>query len=455
MPILTNRPSDDRVEPSKEVNTPQVISPEETSVFVDTRYESRSSLLTFIEGASWVVKYYQQMLTEGSELQYQQLNKNAVYQQYTEISGLELKVSGTLSQSQDSETKNFDVTGEAIMYPFMIPNKGDMFIADIGDGREGIFAITNTERLTILREACFRVEYVLVAHSNQELIFDLEKKTIKRTHFVKRLLQHGENPIVVNEDYHRYLTLGEYKTQLINLYFTNFFDKSISSLAVPDQEFVTFDPFLVKTITSFMDTTEHSLLRTIKNYSIDVPNKERPLTVWDALLQMNDGILPMVNEKLALIDSRCFGAVPQFEGVYFSNVKDVVYPVDAAQDVYDISDFRPGIFESRDIRHQFKTTRLGSLGSLDKPAGTGIDALKPIHPVTFDEYYIFTSYFYNRDKENQSKLETLVRDALEGLPINQRVLVELCDASDKWGRLEKFYYIPILLLLIKMVYLGQ
>lgn len=456
MPILTKRPEDTRVvEPTKQTDSPQVMVPEEQSVFVDTRYESRASLLTHIEGSSWIVKYYQQQLTNSSELHYQQLSKDAVYQQYIEIAGLEIKVSGSLNQSQDAETKEFDVTGEATLYPPVIANKGDMFVADIGDGREGIFAVTNTEKLTILRESCFRIEYTLVAHSDRERLQDLENKTIKKTHFVKRLLQHGEDPIVVNEDYHRYLSLGEYKERLITTYFANFYSKEISTLEVPDQEFITFDPFLVKTITSFMDTDEHPILRDIKCYSIDLPKKERPLTLWDSVLRMNSGILPMVHEKMALVDSRCFGAVPQYEGVYFSNVKDVVYPIDKDQPFPTVSDFRPGKFDTRDIRHQFNTTRLGSLGSFKKAVNEGIDSLQDIHPVTFDDYYVLSENFYMRNKIGQSKLETLLRNALEGIPINQRILVELCDAQDKWARLEKFYYTPILLLLIKLVYRGQ
>ncbi len=424
------------------------------TVIEDGRYTSHNHLLTYIAGSSWVVTYFQQQLGKDDEPTAQDLNKDPVYQQYIRISDFELKVSSSLSESQDATTKEFEVTGEATIYPPVLPNKGDMFIADIGDGRDAVFAIVSTERLTILKKTCYNISYILVDFAVDARIEDFNRKTVEETHFLKSLLNHGVDPVVVDEDYNRHLSLKDLRGKLMGAYFGRFFQKNVASLAVPGQDWVTFDPFLVKCIKSFMETREHPMLRNMKNYSVELPGRALPLTIWDVLMRFSIDMLPLVNEKLALVDSHYFGTVPQFEGVYYSNINSVVYPVDMGNSDINSMFIKPAGTPTRDIGHQFETTRLASLAMLPAISNIGFDNLPSIWPVTKDEFYIFSKAFYHGIAVDQSQLEALVLKALSGEPINQKALYELSTEVDTWGYLEQFYYVPVLMILIKMVLHG-
>ena len=455
MAILTNKgASTPRPKPIRKTQQVQITDPEYRGNVVDTRYEDRRTLITHVEGSSWVVRYYQQMLGADNEQTPLQIGKDAVYQQYLEIQDLELKVTSPLNISQSNETSSFTVTGTATVYPSVIPNVNDVFIADVGDGREGVFTVTESTRLSILKDTAYEIEYVQIAYADEEYLGDLAKKTVKKTHFVKGLLQHGNDPIVVDEEYKTYLSLREYQQRLFGQYFGSFFNKNISSLEVPDQKCVTHDPFLTKAITSFMDTDEHSILRSVKRYNVELPGREVPRTFWDALLALSMDELPLCHEKLALVDARCFGNVPQYDGIAFSGVEDVVFPVDRRYTDLRKQDFVPGQLDVRDIRHQFVTSRLGNLSQLGKPKGTGIESLYPIHSVNKDEYYVFSEAFYFHDYPNQSQLETITRKVMSGEPVDRNTLVRLCEASHRWSRLDRFYYTPVLLILLKLAIQG-
>lgn len=440
--------------PVKKTDTPVVSEPTYRGSTVDTRYEDRRSLITHIEGSSWNVNYFAQVVGVDEELSPLQLDKDPVYQQYTQIQHLELKVTSTLSADQNQEGKSFNVTGSAYVYPPVIPNTGDTFLADIGDGKEGVFSVTLSRKMTYMRESVFEIEYTLISYSTEKYRNDLAKKTIKQVRFLKELLEHGEDPLVVEEDYYQMLNAGSMQQRLLGQYFASFYQKDIGSLAVPDQPCVTHDPFLTKAFSIFMDTDEHPLIRSLKQYSVALPGREPPRTFWDALINLSLNDLPLCHEKLALVDSRCFGTIPQYEGIAFSKVEDVVYPVDRDKADLAKKEFNPGNVDARDIRHQFSTTLLGSLAQLGKPKGEGLDALYPIHPVTRDEYYVFSEAFYFHDYENQSQLETITRHAMEGKSIDRVRLQKLCDAAHRWGRLERFYYTPVLLVLLKLVRQG-
>ena len=100
---------------------------------VDTKEVDHSSLLTYVSGSSWTVNYYSQILGQDQVGVTQQVDQSGVYQQYKEIKNFELKVQSPLSQDQDPETKVFEVVGTSNLYPSIVPNTGDMFIADVGD----------------------------------------------------------------------------------------------------------------------------------------------------------------------------------------------------------------------------------------------------------------------------------------------------------------------------------
>ena len=233
-------------------------------VVVDTKYKNLSSLLTHIEGAAWLVKYYSQVIGPDGELSPLQVTKDPVYQQYMEISDLELKVTTALSTSQDTDSGVFEVVGTSTVYPPIVPNYGDAFLADIGDGREGIFTITSSRRLSILTIPCYEIEYVFAGESDKERLNDLERKTIKKVVFVKRMMEHGQNPLLVSSEYNDLIKIESVRKSLLGTYFSSFFNKRISSLAVPSQDYLTFDPFLVKALTSIIETDEFPLIRSVK-----------------------------------------------------------------------------------------------------------------------------------------------------------------------------------------------
>ena len=71
-----------------------------------------------------------------------------------------IKVNGELSQDQNSEDGSFTVTGSATTLPGLTPITGDMFTADVGDGRVGLFTITSSRRMSMLRDTVYGLSLI-------------------------------------------------------------------------------------------------------------------------------------------------------------------------------------------------------------------------------------------------------------------------------------------------------
>jgi hypothetical protein len=72
-----------------------------------------------------------------------------------------------------------------------------------------------------------------------------------------------------------------------------------------------------------------------------------------------------------------------------------------------------------------------------------------IKPIDMANGYVLSQAFYTRSGEGYSLLEKLLIDYLDFKIIASRDVLKLCDSSYEWGPVEKFYYFPLVLLLIR------
>lgn len=460
MPIIGDKPT----APKTTVPTqPLAVAPEYKSAIVDSRYIPSASLLTHIEGSKWDIDYYSQVLGANDELQPLQLALDPQYQQYHYIHEMEVRVSTPLSTSQDETTKEMTVTGSAMVYPFLIPNTGDMFVADIGDGKVGVFAVTRSEKLSIRREACYQIDYVLISYLTDEYKTAFEEKTVQESYFVKDFLTYGQNPFLIDTEYHAVNSLKKGYTHLLGHYFNDFFSREYQTLLVPDQTFSTYDPFIVKALLNTMDVRQTPFVKNIRPYNCDGKTATDAINFWDCLCKLSADTLIMAAYRYGLVKSTEFAVNAQYESIRYTGIVDVVYPADDRTDVdknyVPTSDpitkmILAGQPRTTDIRRLVRNNTLSGMFLEGVEGAEGIEALPDIHLVTHDDYYVFTEAFYYGDTAGMSKLESITQSAMLGEPIDLVVLNNLVSTAKTWGNLERFYYIPVLLILIKVAIRG-
>lgn len=441
------------------VTQPHIVSPDFRGTTVDTRYVSEADLLTHIAGSEWVVEYFSQVIGEDEELSHQQINQHAVYQQYLRIKKLELKVTSPLSQVQDPEDNEWRVVGTANTYPFVIPNVGDMFLADIGDGREGVFTITSSEKKTIFKEACYEVTYVLTDYSDgvQARLNDLIEKTVKTVHYERRFLQMGQYPMLVDEQVVTLDKLQKRLREMVSVFMSEFFSTEHQTLLIPEQDSPAYDPFVVKTILAVLNVEEHTIIKRIRELNVDGADGLKNFTIWSMLLEMDNDTLSLLTEKMWLVSNKSFNRWPVFAGVYHSKITGVVYPFNHVPGCFTPSPNAGRPIWERDpisLDEIYRRLVLNGFGNVvpDEDGLPDDSNLQPpplIHRVRKDEYYVFSKAFYERRSNGQSRLELLTHATIEHTVYDPALLLEICDAYKTWTPLDRFYYIPILIVLLK------
>lgn len=447
MPIASTKPPKVVQQPNPIV----VANPVIKTVVVDTRYQSISSLLTNIEGSSWITFYYSQAVNTDNALQGQQSSGSAVVQQYKLIKNLELKVTTPLNTSQDSDSLEMQATGTATLYPGIIPNEGDMFLADIGDGREGIFKITTTTRKSIFQEACYEVEYLLVNIADAFRKGDLNQKVVETFEFVKDFITHGQNPLVQEDEYVTISKLVTYYRQILSRYFSLFSSKEYATLLIPGQGRPIYDHFLAGAMRGFHETFQAPEIRKVRVLNCDDDDVLNSITLWTAIKNQDIKLIRHCVKQVGLVPTYLFTRVAVLEGVRYSGISEVVYPLNYEQSV----NTELGIAKKLVSETPLTQVPPSSLNLSDMITQTDLESVFGPSPnvitknVTIDNYYILSEAFYSGNKEQQSLFELMVTDYLNAVPVPLNKLLLMCRSYPNWGALEQFYYLPILLVMIK------
>lgn len=467
---------DDDVPPPPAPAIREVAAPDYKGVTVDTKVERVENLLEHVEGSSWVVRYYSQVLNLDSATSGQQQSLSGVNQQYTRIADMELKVNSALSYSQDPSTKQSIVTGSATVYPFIIPNAGDMFVADLGNGQEAVLEITRSERKSVFRRTVHQIEYKVVDYSVPTRIADLEQKTVRRLVYDRDFHTLGQNPLLFEEEHEILLFLRRSYKDLLRRYMEVFFSREFMTLIVPGQANATYDPYIVHAFLQCFDVWDFDRIQEMKEYNRDEDDALRATQVWTAMLQRDITYLADCFVQYGTVSARTFTREPRMYGLFHSGFVNVIYPVDPVMSVDYAKVQNTRLPESgsvldeapqstrpsltsligtpvKSLAAQFKTDALDGFIYEDSD-GNVFDPQNPpplIHKAMSNNYYVFSKAFYENDQTPgaQSQLELLARQYLKGEPIPNKYLKLMIDDMKNWNTMDRFYFTPILLILVK------
>lgn len=451
---------------------PRPTIPQENVSVQDARYKHSlvctdntplAAILSHIEGQSWIVNYYSQVLATDEQPTEYQPSQLGVYQQYHLIEGLELKLSGPLSTSDEDDTSVMSVTGEATIYPFIKPNKGDVLIADIGDGYAGQFVIDSVNKLTIMTQTCYKVTFILARYMTQELEDSLNALVVETSYYDSNFLVYGQNPVLTSADMQAKDKLNFLYKDILTKWLSDFFSVEFRTVLIPGQEAPTYDKYALESILSVLNVTDDPRIKTITIKNIDGIERLLRMDIWKALIERDVNKLYDCFKKYTLLPRTAIPYYPVFNSIrhsqlnYFIAPNDVTVSVDNdyyGSDNYEIKLLRSLNDANIDLASLIFINSLGEFNDPD-PENIYISTEVPvIHPACFDGYYVFSKYYYENIVAGMSKFEIFVKTFFETGNLDKTLLYGFCESIRGWGRLERYYYIPVLLILIKHAQRG-
>jgi len=427
---------------------PVIEPPPMQSIVSNDSYSSVLPMLLFVDGSSYTVNYYAQVLGGSSDLRELDSGQSGVYQQYNKIVGLELRVTTELSNSFNASTNMTVVTGSANVYPPLVPNVNDMFVSNIGDGKDGLFVIKRSDRKNFSRDSIYTIDYELVADitigSGITRYTDIEAKVINTTYFYKDFLLSDKNPNLISAEYKALVDLNVGVADILKYYFKTFYNQTGSTLTVPDQLSLVYDSRLTEAVMKITVTTDAPEVRKVKLLNMDNDHHLANDSIWGALLERDPTMLDYTDNRATLVSKTAFNLNPVLEGFRFTPIQWAVYPLVTT----------PIINVTKSTAGSVSLTAAPAPAAWANSYATVNGVIPLIKDVLVDDYYVLSSDFYNHTT-NLSLLESLVKDYLAGNAISPVGINALLTTYRKWGRLEQFYYLPILVILCNTAINGM
>lgn len=418
-------------EPPKKTASVAITEPEYKHSIVQSSDIPMGALLTQISGSSWTCDYYAQMLgTSESPLPFD-IEQQEVYQQYQLIKGYELKLQGDLAQSYDSQTHITTITGTAIMYPYTRPNYGDMFVADVGDGKAGLFTITAVEEQSRYKQACYQIDFVMTKYMTSNLETAINERVVKKTSFIKNFMLYGQNPVVASSDKVQHDVYVNLIDDTFNDWLYEFYSNAHRTIVVPIDNEALFDPHLTKMILRVFDNERYPILANIVTY-ISADSQINPHTdVWSAIVERELYMLRNSFSDYTLRRTSAYSNNTHLQSIYYSSLDSIVAPVFENTR----ADERLGIVSSvADMPMPHNRSEAGS-------------QWLPVFETQYD--YVFSQGFYNSLPLDQlSVIERMVIDYLNARAISDSNLMQMVQSRQTWSPIERFYYVPVLVLLM-------
>lgn len=423
------------------------------ATFVDLGWTPRANLLTHVEGSPWVITYYSQILTKDSALSGVQLHASAVYQTYTEIQSLLVRVTNALASSQDDQTKAMKVAGSAILPPCIIPNEGDMFLADIGEGKTAVLRVTQTEKKSIYQESCYEISYEIDTDTEDKRSA-LKAKTAVSYYYYADYLRAGKNPLLTTSGFAALAQLQTLFGTCLTQYHKQFYSRDHATYWVGGQADVIYDHYLTRHILRTFDQTYCPGLLEVTQLTDAGDRVLRATCLWDALSEQDETLLGYAFTHADLLSARYYAGDALMHPLVYSGAEYIVYPRELPNGVDTQATKLVATLTLGSTLPAVELPWTGSNASVGSAVrGVNLSLLANqtapiIYPVTQDSAYVLSEHFYEQDNQ-RSVLEQMVLTHIRKQPTDVAQLVEMIKLCVTWPALERYYYVPILLTLTK------
>lgn len=425
MPIISHNPAPPPPKPEIDVK-PRTMAESMQSCIVDLKDPNLGLLATSIGGYRLKGDYYSQVLGEHDAPSVFDMLQSPVYQQYQRIRNFELFLDGSLNQSSTPESTEFTIDGSGTMMPGLIPNVGDVFVFDLGNGNIALSSVTAVERLSYFTQAAHKVQIKVTRYLTPDMQTNLDQKVVKEYVYSTENLALGVTPIITPEEFDDRAVLTQMKKDVIEAFIAEFYDVEINTFLVGGSTEPTYDPFAIRAWFSMVSTDAHPIMAKAIPLNCSDYELAHVKSVWDALILQNPAMLRLAFSKAGLFHVKRFNSRPLLRSVRFSKVRFVVVP-------------RPeGFGIHKPVRNY--------------PIPEGLSLALAV-PDGHTAHYVLSEAFYEDNAALMTPRDKLVSNAITGAP-NERALLQSLYSSAKIADPYTRFYDYLLLIALITVEIG-
>lgn len=225
---------------------------------VDPDSKLLAGITAYISGAPLRVTYYHRLNGDAQERSNDTVFSETlddVHYSFLKINNFEFKLKDSMSMSFDEEIVTTNYEGGGICYPYFQPQIGDMFIYAMHNHTRGLFRVTAVpNRLSIRSLTCHEITFTYVGTVTERIFAKLENCTDQEAYFkLDRFLLN--NGALLESDEAKIISEAKTtKEMLTRNYVSEFLDTQTFGTFICDETL--YDPYLVEFIMKTWDSKD-------------------------------------------------------------------------------------------------------------------------------------------------------------------------------------------------------
>lgn len=411
--------------------------------YVDNDVTPAQSLLPYITGTPWNLHaYYHQLVGEHTDLEQLDSATGASHQTYEVIYGLPIHLSSGLSHAFNDTSTLSEVTGEALVGYGIVPNKHDMFLAQAGNYRIGLYQVKTVERMTYDRQSVYTITYTLIGVDNEAeaSIATLKSRVVREYHHDKQRAVDGLQSVITVPEYQQRLDIQRLLAYHTNNYLNKYFVIGVDNVLLPDQAFRIYDPDLFRFIHKVLALSSNPLYSHLSPITL-TQDINQVNTLYKVLLDRESlGLATCaITRKLLPLKYR-----RSKQGNY-SDMYDLKYlNIDYLVVTEELRPYKTDTnIEGFTTQNVISVSEVNGLGFLSHKVMTLEGIQVPLYPTfsLFDSYLLPKSFYLNQG--TCSVLERQLLRAIRREAIASVELHQLLSTIHELPTVVQFYYFPL------------
>lgn len=291
---------------------------------------SKPSLSSYIDGSRVVVdEYYKQYLLGDDLPRDYDNNASGVVQQYQLLKKLEIKITNVNESNQDSRTGIFGGTQTAVIPSGIRPYTGDIMIMSTLGKKRIMYRISKVERLTIIDDSSYQVEFEHMKIVDNQDLKALHKKVVHSSVYSKYRLDRGGSS-TVNEHVYNSLAILELNLRpIVSEYLDTFLDRRSATLIMDKEGERIYDPFLTRFFLDISDQNDDRRIKDICHYGgRDWVRCAWAGSIYEALSERSKFKFKPQSSTTRTNDGRFPSAFEGNNDIYYQDISKVAFPVE-------------------------------------------------------------------------------------------------------------------------------
>jgi len=393
---------------------------------IESDLQPETSMLTMVDGIPFRAEVYIPAAAADEEIGPFGPSNVPVYQSYHRINEMILFQEGDAAFSFDPEkAESTQTMGVFFVANNKVPTQYTLFIADIGDGKAGLFQVTEVPTIpNLTANKVYRMEVQFLQELTQFYHEALTQRVTREYAYSKDSAMHGGAAVVTTDSLEVGKKLFEWGQTISNYLFRTFYWEAERTFALRRNEtsMMIYDQYLVNFLCAVIPSEYRNVYPTINQFSTTYGGREfggrGDVNIWEVILRKDFNLLRECNKNAAIVDvnrivqTRMYGSLRASKFSYFVATDPERYRA-------------VKLYSSQDGEDRFTK-------SVEEPLVN----------------YVFSESFYNGVPVGE--FEEIVVDVIKKDVMDHKRLLAYCETYFDLSEKDRLYHGAILMLLLRV-----